>query len=268
MQLQEKTATSQDIPDEQAFPSKAANHPSCKWIEIPNRVPSVCNLSAHWMGAGLTNRKIIACEYPRPKNYTEQWRMINQYASYLIIDLRNEIDQKGINQMDFKGKNRYPETFYPSSEFELQLKDKTTVKYTGINGARDCYNIKDVNGVEKHVERLHYQHWPDGGIIPVYKLDYLVEQCLSPKWQGVIIHCLAGVGRTGTLIAASILNERIKAGQLTEKDLNFEYVANLVYDLRRQRSKAFVSQPEQFELLFLYATWLLWLKKPFYAQIT
>lgn len=115
---------------------------------------------------------------------------------------------------------------------------------------------------EQIVKLSHYHSWSDGRIIDLEKLDALVMKVIEAKKanESPIIHCLAGKGRTGTLITAVILKEEI-AGQNTlgiTKD-NYKYkICQLVVDLRNNGGGSlFVSNRNQLELLFKYAEKLL-----------
>ncbi len=50
------------------------------------------------------------------------------------------------------------------------------------------------------------REWPDAGVVPTRDLTQLVEICLSKMRKGLVVDigCLAGHGRTGTLLACLI----------------------------------------------------------------
>ncbi|CAG2065286.1 unnamed protein product, partial [Timema podura] len=57
------------------------------------------------------------------------------------------------------------------------------------------------------VSQLHFTSWPDHGV-PFYPQSvaaYLKQLLLTPRGNGpILVHCSAGVGRTGTIILADI----------------------------------------------------------------
>jgi protein tyrosine phosphatase len=100
---------------------------------------------------------------------------------------------------------------------------------------------------------FHYRYWPDGGIIGLEALDALVDYVSTyPK---VGIHCVAGVGRTGTLTTAAFIKHLIQKGRIQESDFTLNWLHDLVLQLRRQRSCKWVSTILQYELLYRYGLW-------------
>lgn len=65
----------------------------------------------------------------------------------------------------------------------------------------------------------------------------------------VIVHCLAGIGRTGTFIAIDMILDQIisqRVGSKTEPSIN---VADVVYELRKQRMDM-VQKKVQYKFIF------------------
>ena len=88
------------------------------------------------------------------------------------------------------------------------------------------------------MKQFHLTTWPDHGVptSPNPLLDLCVSlinsSSVEPEGTPVLVHCSAGVGRTGTLIAVNmILKEIIILGRL-EID-----VTSVVKSLREQRPK-------------------------------
>lgn len=84
-----------------------------------------------------------------------------------------------------------------------------------------------------HVKHYHYISWPDHGVPKIaFSLVYLIQHIQKNRkfvsGNPMVIHCSAGVGRTGTFIALSILLEKIK----TESAIN---VFERVNQLRKKR---------------------------------
>jgi protein tyrosine phosphatase len=73
----------------------------------------------------------------------------------------------------------------------------------------------------------------------------MVREAVKNKSAPILVHCSAGVGRTGTYIAVDLMIWR----QRNRKDI---VVKNLVTFLRRQRMKM-VQNVEQYRFLFACA---------------
>lgn len=93
------------------------------------------------------------------------------------------------------------------------------------------------------IHQLHYKEWPDHGcpsgesqlINMIEKMAELHESSDSP----VLVHCSAGVGRTGTIISVNYIRELIESAELESLDL-FE----LVMSLRKQRASMVQTQDQ------------------------
>jgi len=112
-------------------------------------------------------------------------------------------------------------------------------------------NISEPAENARLVIHLHYTAWPDHGIpeSPVELLGFMnlvgkVQQITQNLTAPVVVHCSAGVGRTGTLI--SIWN------CLTELRLNGKCSVPCV--LQKLRSERFSSVTSLDQYLFIYQT--------------
>lgn len=102
-------------------------------------------------------------------------------------------------------------------------------------------------GEQTHtVVQLDYLGWPDGGVPLKEDLLNLLKRTNEEKSKQpgpIYVHCAAGIGRTGTFIAAH------NALQGAEKGLSPNYY-KAIMDLRRQRPYPMVETAEQY--LFLH----------------
>ena len=83
------------------------------------------------------------------------------------------------------------------------------------------------------VTQFHYLAWPDHGVpsnaFSMIKFIRRVRKTHPYAKQGILlVHCSAGVGRTGTFITLDSMLERSKV----EKNIN---IHEFVMDLRKQR---------------------------------
>lgn len=102
---------------------------------------------------------------------------------------------------------------------------------------------------------VHYaaQRWTDReAVAPTPTLDTLVNVLLTRSpWQRVCVHCLAGIGRTGSLLAAAQLATQL-GYQQSPRRIDFQ---SIVQDVRRARPSA-VPHVVQYIMLLYYAQYL------------
>ncbi|KAK7486583.1 hypothetical protein BaRGS_00022249, partial [Batillaria attramentaria] len=86
-------------------------------------------------------------------------------------------------------------------------------------------------GSERHVTQYHYMAWPDHGVpLAASLVDYWrYVKARATSTVPLLVHCSAGVGRTGTFIALDIASEKESRGD----DVN---VNEIVTQLREQRA--------------------------------
>lgn len=78
------------------------------------------------------------------------------------------------------------------------------------------------------VTQYHFLGWPDHGV-PKYATSLIefirrVRNCCVSTSKGILVHCSAGVGRTGTYITLDAMLERMKE----EGTINvYEFVRNM-----------------------------------------
>lgn len=206
-------------------------------------------LHANKVGEGVTQRSFVASQAPMPADYAMFWQVIFEEES-TIFDLTTMRDQ-----LDGGVTKYYPEQLNEPLQF-----GSISVKLIKESDRTYTYQMENVEtGVVKNINRFHYRDWIDFGAVSLPALDLLVQEVetLSPNPKNLLwIHCRAGVGRTGTLITALVLKEKIKSGEIKKENLD-DSIQDIIIKLRKQRSPFFVQQPEQLELLRKYANSLL-----------
>jgi len=180
------------------------------------------------------------------------WQMIYQENTRIIIMVTNEVEKAKIKCV----------RYWPEPGLSMIAADKQ-VSNAGETSTRDYI----VRQLEIHVESepgkpvkpprkiFHYQFvgWPDHGVPndpgSILEMMQLIEATQKTfEYPGPpVIHCSAGIGRTGTMIVTSMLMSlyRIK-GHLEERD-----IPRTVQKVRLQRS-GMVQTEEQYR--FIYAS--------------
>lgn len=202
-------------------------------------------LHANILGRGITDNQFIASQAPVLEDLARFWKAVFE-SSQTVVDLTNPKDQSHGGVVPY-----YPQNIGERIGFGL-----ISIELTGIEGSLFTYRLIDTSsGQEKQIQRLHFASWPDFGVVSLTDLKTLVNTCERlrvgsdmPLW----VHCRAGVGRTGTLITAMILKEKIQKGEISLRNLD-ESIISIVIKLRAQRGPCFVQQPQQLELVRCYA---------------
>jgi protein tyrosine phosphatase len=148
-------------------------------------------------------------------------------------------------------------TYYPEMRERIGGID---VEVRGLLDETTFVYLMKKEGDEKTIIRYHFDKWLDGKSLTTEMLIFLIktiEEKFHPsKELPLWIHCRAGIGRTGTLITAFILKEKIESEEIRKENLGL-FLVELIFALRKERSQFFVETFDQFALLLSFGTHLL-----------
>lgn len=209
-------------------------------------------LHANKVGKNLSDRTYIAAQAPVKESLPIFWKAVFDY-SHTIIDLREPSKLEVYYPQDLEHSVQY-------GDMKIHLLSKEELNINCHVFSYKIENTADSSQKAKIVKRVNYFGWNDHGIIDKEELGYLVDlltQASKQELNQPIVHCRAGVGRTGTLIAATILKEWIAEKKIVTPSNLKTHVTQLVIAIRKQRGDQCVTEDKQFYLLFNYGKALL-----------
>nr|CAD7448282.1 unnamed protein product [Timema bartmani] len=167
----------------------------------------------------------IATQGPKEETCADFWRMVYQHNVKLIVM---------VTQFEEQNKVKCHRYFPPLRE-NLVIADFVVRCTTELSFPiyTDRTLVIHKNGRKKSVKHFHFQEWPDFGCPE--NTHFMLQFCSTMRQHieddaGLtLVHCSAGVGRTGTLIAIDILLQHIKENKKID-------IFNTVYQLRQQRT--------------------------------
>uniref|UniRef100_A0A4W4G063 Receptor-type tyrosine-protein phosphatase n=1 Tax=Electrophorus electricus TaxID=8005 RepID=A0A4W4G063_ELEEL len=157
-------------------------------------------VNASYIDGYREKNKFIAAQGPKPETVADFWRMVWEQKSATIVMLTNIRERK-----EEKCYQYWPEQgcwLYGCVRVAVEdvtvLVDYTIRKFcVQYHGAEGCR-------APRLVTQLHFTSWPDFGVplSPIGMLKFLKKvKSVNPMHAGpIIVHCSAGVGRTGTFI--------------------------------------------------------------------
>ncbi|EGD73662.1 hypothetical protein PTSG_05375 [Salpingoeca rosetta] len=199
----------------------------------------------------------IATQAPIPQSFDRFWVMV-WHERVAVIVMLTDLTEGGRVKCD-----RYwpgEEHWLVVSHLSVKLEAETSLSDRIVDRHFVVHNC--ITGEMRVVHQLLFRRWfdftaPEGAMDVirlrafVQKLNPPIPQCTSPR--PVVVHCSAGVGRTGTFIAIdyilSATEERLcvpRAVEALDAETN---VAHVVATLRRDRMKM-VKTESQYAFIF------------------
>ncbi|EGC31635.1 hypothetical protein DICPUDRAFT_99148 [Dictyostelium purpureum] len=211
-------------------------------------------INANYINGEVPNsyRYYIACQAPLPSTVKDFWRMVWEERSSVIVCL-TKLEENGKKKADVY----YPETSQQPQEygsFWVHLHKKVMFKDIGVSS---LHLYKKGEEFPREVVLLHYGQWPDCGAPPssshIRTLSVMVntfkQRGNAKSTNGpVIVHCSAGIGRSGTFISININMAKIERYSNDPTQINIS-IKDSVLELRRQR-KGMVQTLDQY--IFIY----------------
>uniref|UniRef100_A0A0C9S1P6 protein-tyrosine-phosphatase n=1 Tax=Fopius arisanus TaxID=64838 RepID=A0A0C9S1P6_9HYME len=176
-----------------------------KLVKLPNE-PCSDYINANYVRGYKKNKAYIATQGPKSNTLDDFWRMVWQERVQVICMLANVME----------GGKKKCEKYWPDIEKKCEFGGISVDNINHTTFADYTFRIFNVTcGQEtRKVEHLHYTAWPDHGV-PHYTqsvVTYLKKLLATNTGHGpVVVHCSAGVGRTGTIILCDICLRRAAA---------------------------------------------------------
>ena len=207
----------------------------------------------------------IATQGPLKETIPSFWKMIYNHKIKLVIMLSSKLEEaEGRNAIYWPKEKDKPMIFNEKS-VENTIKIEFIGKEEIIPDAVDLKKFKVNNDLE--VKQMHILCWQDHGMPNEHNLsnnifyqmiNYIKKEREDNK-APIVVHCSAGVGRTGTVIAIYIIIYCLEYLKKLGKPFIMN-VFNVVRKLREQRY-SLVTDTDQYQ--FIYDFSLDWIKKNF-----
>ncbi|MEQ2180797.1 hypothetical protein GOODEAATRI_005016, partial [Goodea atripinnis] len=175
-------------------------------------VPDSDFINASFINGYQEKNRFIAAQGPKEETVNDFWRMIweqNTATIVMVTNLKERKECKCAQYWPDQGCWTYG-NIRVSVEDAVVLVDYTIRKFC-------IQQVGDVSGKkpQRLVTQFHFTSWPDFGVpfTPIGMLKFLkkVKNC-NPHYAGpIVVHCSAGVGRTGTFIVIDAMLDMMNA---------------------------------------------------------
>ncbi|CAM1299267.1 Uncharacterised protein PB.3394, partial [Pycnogonum litorale] len=215
-----------------------------------NSDPNSDYVNANFVDGYKQKNAYISTQGPLPKTFNDFWRMVwEQHVLVLVMTTRTiERSRMKCGQ------------YWPNEEDTEQVQGQFTICCKSIDLQNDYTFTKltiadSVTGELRDVDHLQFTSWPDYGVphSALAMLDFLFKvrehqaqaiEKLDCKWLGhplgppIVVHCSAGIGRTGTFCTLDISIRKLEDARTID-------VRGTVEKIRSQRSYS-IQMPDQY----------------------
>ncbi|POO00248.1 Protein-tyrosine phosphatase [Trema orientale] len=163
--------------------------------------------------------RFIATQGPLPHTYEDFWEMVIQYQCPVVVMLTRLVDNyKMVKCGDYFQAEDGPREFGNiciSTKWISTTKTSLVLRHLEVN-------YKESEEPPMSVLHIQYPEWPDHGVpgdtLAVREIFKRIHQ-IPPSIGPIVVHCSAGIGRTGTYCAIHNTIQRILAGDMSALDL-------------------------------------------------
>jgi len=229
----------------------------------------------------LLNKKYIACQAPLPHTFAQFYDMVWQEDVSVIVMLTKLEESHRCKAHRYWPTNCYPKKFFGDQDLQdnrwcVELLEKDAFD-DDILIRKLSITLLETNET-RIITQIQYLGWPDHGCPRDFRsvAALLVAVEVNNKGGPLLVHCSAGIGRTGTFITirhelqraiesfqfnylpyfeCSSVDEQLNAVQNFLRNHNFQ-IGSTVQRLREDR-KMMVQRQEQLQFCYDFFSFIL-----------
>uniref|UniRef100_A0A1A8RMH6 Protein tyrosine phosphatase, receptor type, O n=2 Tax=Nothobranchius rachovii TaxID=451742 RepID=A0A1A8RMH6_9TELE len=207
-------------------------------------------INANYIPGYKHSKEYIATQGPLPETRNDFWKMVLQQKSPIVVMLTQCTERRRV-----KCDHYWPFTDEPVmyGDISVEMLSQSESPEWIIRKFRLGYADET-----QDVLHLNYTSWPDHGVPTVNAIEsilqfvHIVRQQANRSKQPIVVHCSAGVGRTGTFMALDCLMQHIREHEFVD-------ILSMVSEMRSHRL-SMVQTEEQY--VFIHqCVLLMWQKK-------
>lgn len=170
-------------------------------------VPGSDYINANYIDGYRKQNAYIATQGPLPETLSDFWRMVWEQRTVTIV-MMTRLEEKSRVKCDQYWPCRGTETY---GMIQVTLLDTVELATYSV---RTFAIYKNGSSEKREVRQFQFMAWPDHGV-PEYPTPILaflrrVKTCNPPDAGPMVVHCSAGVGRTGCFVVIDAMLERVK----------------------------------------------------------
>ena len=251
-------------------------------------------INASYIGVIFRANYFITTQAPKDKTINDFWRMVYEEKAKVVVMLCN-FEEGGKKKCANYLPSENNQNFQNAQNFQNVQNNQNNQNNQNAQNVQNDQNIQneikvnlirkevyeefdirtlelELNNDKRTVTHIHYKKWPDKGVPDMNSFNTfeeiikIVDQINKSKhdkekeneFHPIVVHCSAGVGRTGTFISMFCLYKEIKMAQIDKRIVNsIQFnIFNLVRKMKEMRLYM-VQTFEQYKFVYQFAQYLL-----------
>ncbi|XP_050667267.1 tyrosine-protein phosphatase non-receptor type 9-like [Leptidea sinapis] len=213
--------------------------------------PTTDYINANYVDGYKQKNAFICTQGPLPKTFGDFWRMVWEQGSVVVVMTTRTVERGRVKCGQYWPAEGVTDTHgaFAVTTDHVQHADDYSVAQLRLTDLRSQQ--------ARRVLHAQYSRWPDYGVpgggraAPVLRFLSLVRRAqetataqLGDAWAGhsrgppIVVHCSAGIGRTGTFLTLDTCTQRLAAEGVAD-------VRGTVEHIRSQRAHS-IQMPEQY----------------------
>uniref|UniRef100_A0A671ENP9 Tyrosine-protein phosphatase non-receptor type n=1 Tax=Rhinolophus ferrumequinum TaxID=59479 RepID=A0A671ENP9_RHIFE len=192
-------------------------------------------------------RSYILTQGPLPNTACHFWLMVWQQKTKAVVMLNRVVEKESVKCAQYWPTKDDREMLFKETGFSVKFLSEDVKSYYTVH----LLQLENINsGETRTISHFHYTTWPDFGVpeSPASFLNFLFKVresgSLNPEHGPAVIHCSAGIGRSGTFSLVDTCLVLMEKGD----DIN---IKQLLLNMRKYRM-GLIQTPDQ--LRFSYMT--------------
>ncbi|KAK0412974.1 hypothetical protein QR680_006517 [Steinernema hermaphroditum] len=187
-------------------------------------------IHANYVSTPIAEKRFICAQGPLDCTTADFWHMVLQEESENVIMLCNVVE-KGMAKcaqywpLDEKEVKTYGDIEIKNMQVQPLIPTEPNVRFSLLQ-------LKWTEGgkpKEKQVRHYQWTDWPDRGVPPCRLTAMELLSRVRGTKKPIVVHCSAGIGRTGSIVAIEFIMERLQQAMVCED------MGEILKDLRNQR---------------------------------
>ncbi|XP_038165253.1 tyrosine-protein phosphatase non-receptor type 1-like [Cyprinodon tularosa] len=191
-------------------------------------------INASLITAEEAQRKYILTQGPLPSTCGHFWEMVWEQRTRGVVMLNRVVEKGSIKCAQYWPHKEEKDAIFEDTNFKVTLVSEDIKSYYTVRQLE----LENLSTQEtREILHFHYTTWPDFGVpeSPASFLNFLFKVresgCLNSEHGPVVVHCSAGIGRSGTfcLVDTCLLLMSLR------KDPSSVRIRDVLLEMRRYR---------------------------------